>query len=103
PVGGRRHRQDLGRAACCARIDCSAEESRRRGGQGEGACGAEIRSVSDQASRSPGHQEAIATEYNVVGEAANLASRIEGPNKEMHSAILIAAATAAQLGPDLQL
>jgi class 3 adenylate cyclase len=39
----------------------------------------------------------------VVGEAANLASRIEGLNKEMHSAMLIAAATAALLGPELQL
>ena len=43
------------------------------------------------------------SEYSVVGDAPNQASRIEGLTKEMHTPILVSAVTAARLGPSFQL
>lgn len=43
------------------------------------------------------------SEYSVVGDAPNQASRIEGLTKEMHTPILVSAVTAARLGPSFRL
>jgi adenylate cyclase len=43
------------------------------------------------------------SDYSVIGAAPNLASRIEGLNKELDTVILISAATAARLGPEFRL
>jgi class 3 adenylate cyclase len=43
------------------------------------------------------------SEYSVVGDAPNQASRIEGLTKEMQTPILISAVTAARLGPSFRL
>jgi adenylate cyclase len=43
------------------------------------------------------------SEYGVVGDAPNLASRIEDLNKQLHTTILVSGATAARLGVEFRL